>query len=297
PPFDSTAIGLAHNQISKKLVDLPYWNGGRNHVILLYEDQSLESLLETAGGNFGFAILLSSSSIPSYRLRTRFDLAIPLIRGDCSLLSYLHNEERLYPKKYLASFKGTRYPLIGTVRTRLARLFRPASPPPSRFLISTKCTNQTNAGASFWPITNEHLRCRDDELDYESAPSFVDLYHDSEFSLTPRGYGLATYRILEAMAAGSIPVVLADGYSMPFAPEYDFSACILHLPESLVTTDPYNRLGKILDTIPTSKKQQRKQKCLALVNLFRSKEKSPQEMSFLHAVRILQIRIYGFYDL
>ena len=38
----------------------------------------------------------------------------------------------------------------------------------------------------------------------------------SRFALVPRGYGLHSHRLLEAMSAGSIPVLVADDYVLPF---------------------------------------------------------------------------------
>ncbi len=53
--------------------------------------------------------------------------------------------------------------------------------------------------------------------------SFQDLMERSLFSLCPRGYGMTSFRIHEALKAGSIPVYLYDDEFLPFSDEFDFS--------------------------------------------------------------------------
>jgi hypothetical protein len=40
---------------------------------------------------------------------------------------------------------------------------------------------------------------------------YVDLMYDSVFALVPAGSGRHSYRYLEAMQSGAIPVILSDG--------------------------------------------------------------------------------------
>jgi hypothetical protein len=46
--------------------------------------------------------------------------------------------------------------------------------------------------------------------------SYEDLLDASVFSFVPRGDALFSYRLLEVMARGSIPVILSDGWVLPF---------------------------------------------------------------------------------
>jgi hypothetical protein len=57
----------------------------------------------------------------------------------------------------------------------------------------------------------------------------------SAFAGTPKGDNLFSYRFTEAMSAGAIPVVHADGWALPFSNELiDWKKCIVIIPEAQV---------------------------------------------------------------
>lgn len=53
----------------------------------------------------------------------------------------------------------------------------------------------------------------------------------SRFTLCPAGWSRWSFRIFEALEAGSIPVILSDYSVMPFADQLDWDAFSLYLPE------------------------------------------------------------------
>jgi len=92
---------------------LPYWDGGRNHVIFnLYSGTWPDYAEETLGFDFGLAIL-AKASMSSAHFRPGFDVSFPLFHkehpekgGDPGFVS-----GNTFPthKKHLLAFKGKRY--------------------------------------------------------------------------------------------------------------------------------------------------------------------------------------------
>lgn len=54
----------------------------------------------------------------------------------------------------------------------------------------------------------------------------------STFTLCPAGWSRWSYRVWEAVAAGSIPVILSDYMVRPFGDQLDWDAFALHVPEA-----------------------------------------------------------------
>ena len=72
----------------------------------------------------------------------------------------------------------------------------------------------------------------------QSDPAYLALLESSSFAFVPRGDAEFSYRLLEVMSAGCIPVVLADGLVLPFDRTIDWSTCSLHVSESKVLELP-----------------------------------------------------------
>lgn len=70
------------------------------------------------------------------------------------------------------------------------------------------------------------------DADYES------LLDSSVFAFVPRGDALFSYRLLEVLARGAIPVILSDGWVLPFDRTLDWSAIALRVPEAEVADLP-----------------------------------------------------------
>lgn len=62
-------------------------------------------------------------------------------------------------------------------------------------------------------------------------PAYVDLMAESEFAYVPRGDSLFSYRLLEAVSFGCIPVVMSDGWVLPFDRTIDWNAVAIRMPE------------------------------------------------------------------
>ena len=73
---------------------------------------------------------------------------------------------------------------------------------------------------------------RDVALAQGRALSYDEVMQRSVFTLCPAGYGRWSYRFNEALLAGSIPVLLADDYILPFADRIRWDDYCVVVPES-----------------------------------------------------------------
>jgi hypothetical protein len=83
-----------------------------------------------------------------------------------------------------------------------------------------------------------------------------ELISRSVFTLCPAGYGRWTYRWIEALSCGSIPVIISDGYILPFADKINWDDYVIKLPESelfnlpaMLKSMPHERILKMQDNI------------------------------------------------
>jgi hypothetical protein len=78
----------------------------------------------------------------------------------------------------------------------------------------------------------------------QDVKRFDELMSNSTFALCPRGYGNTSYRLVEAMQFGSIPVYISDVFSLPYNDVIDWnSISIIVKPEDLPKL--YNKLKTI----------------------------------------------------
>ncbi len=63
----------------------------------------------------------------------------------------------------------------------------------------------------------------------ETVAAYAGILARSRFTLCPRGVGSCSYRLFEAMRAGSVPVILSDELVLPAGP--DWEACSVRIPE------------------------------------------------------------------
>lgn len=62
---------------------------------------------------------------------------------------------------------------------------------------------------------------------------YAEVLSDSVFALAPRGYGMTSFRLYEAMAFGCIPVYISDVFTIPY-PELPWNQfCVFCQPEQL----------------------------------------------------------------
>jgi hypothetical protein len=67
---------------------------------------------------------------------------------------------------------------------------------------------------------------------------YTDLLAASTFAFVPRGDAMFSYRLLEAMSFGCIPIVLSDNWILPFDRTVEWSTIGLHLSEKDIPSLP-----------------------------------------------------------
>jgi hypothetical protein len=114
-----------------------------------------------------------------------------------------HTEGR---RKYLASFQGV---LSHPVRAALGQFHDG-----DKFII--KIVEK-----------NRHNTLKLDATAGRADDDYRDIMENADFAFIPRGDALFSYRLLEAMSFGCIPIILSDNWVLPFHRLIDWSSCSL----------------------------------------------------------------------
>lgn len=61
---------------------------------------------------------------------------------------------------------------------------------------------------------------------------FIDAFAQSKTALAPRGVELDSYRFMEAVSAGCIPILMGDEWELPFENRINYDSFCLRVPES-----------------------------------------------------------------
>eukprot|EP00111_Clytia_hemisphaerica_P004133 TCONS_00011825-protein len=168
--------------------------------------------------------MIARASSSLHGIRKGYDISIPLIPKDYPIKSIpiLDKDVTLLPlhRKYLMSFKGKRYLYgIGSMSRNSLYLIRN-----KKFVLLTTCRH----GKGWERYKDE--RCDTDNEEYDRY-DYNELLRNSTFCLIPRGRRLGSFRFLESMKYGCIPVLLSNGWDLPFKDLIDWSKFSLNIDE------------------------------------------------------------------
>lgn len=224
---DSLSEDYVRN-VPSRLQRLPFWNNGKNHVIFnLYSGTWPDYSENSLGFDPGQAILAKASmSIQS--MRHNFDISIPLFHKQFPLrggnTGFVNSNNFPANKKYLLAFKGKRYVHgIGSeTRNSLFHLHNGRD-----IVLITTCRH----GKSWREL--QDARCDEDNREYDRY-DYETLLQNSTFCLVPRGRRLGSFRFLEALQAGCIPVLLSNSWVLPFQSKIDWKQAAVWADERLL---------------------------------------------------------------
>lgn len=217
-------IGFYYNE--RFLHRLPYWSDGENH--LIWDPWDWDRVDRRS---LGKAILVTTNSVWHGIFDRLCDISVPVGA------QVVFPELRLHrARKYLAAFRGRvhGHRVYGERRKRMMGWHNP-----EHDVVISDTAHDAKAAAT--AATRGRILSRqtarknrnDDGTDDENAKvqqtdaRYFDLLN-STFSLIPDGNGPSTYRLIESMAAGMIPVFVDMGmYVKPFDTLVPWADCSL----------------------------------------------------------------------
>ncbi|KAL5110192.1 Exostosin-1b [Taenia crassiceps] len=198
--------------LHKRLSRLPYWSFQPG------SSQSMEGKRSRPGMNH-LLFILFPGSWPNYDVdELRMDVGNAMLaRASASKVRMRKGFDISFPlvtSNYPEAGQPPRYTFTEDARIRLTLL-----------------TSFKN-----WNLYAD-ARCAADNVYYETV-SYEELLHNSTFCLVPRGRRLGSFRFLEVLEAGCIPVLLANDWELPFSEVIDWSQAAVIADERTLSRLP-----------------------------------------------------------
>ncbi|XP_075070089.1 exostosin-1 [Mixophyes fleayi] len=227
---DQLSPQYVHN-LKSKVQNLHLWNNGRNHLIFNLYSGTWPDYTEDVGFDIGQA-MLAKASISADNFRPNFDVSIPLFSkdhprtgGEKGFLKF----NTIPPiRKYMLVFKGKRY-LTGIGSDTRNALYHVHNG--EDVVLLTTCKHGKD-----WQ-KHKDTRCDRDNTEYEKY-DYREMLHNATFCLVPRGRRLGSFRFLEALQAACVPVMLSNGWELPFSEVIDWNQAAVIGDERLLLQIP-----------------------------------------------------------
>jgi len=216
-------VGFNKQDLEYRLSQLPYWNNGQRHIVFDFTDSP-----NTFYSNKNVSVFKSAFSVEHYNPKKHISIPqFPRYRFPEAIINKYSKD-----KNKLVSFKGHPRKAHNPIRDKLFEMND------NKELIVKEFSNNPNDFEFKLGKTMEILPS-DDEY------SYLNLLFKSRFSLLPRGNGWAlSYRHIEAMNMGSIPIIISDNYVLPFSELIDWNSCSIRVKE--------NELDNLLEIVKSN---------------------------------------------
>ncbi|XP_042320099.1 exostosin-1 [Sceloporus undulatus] len=227
---DQLSPQYVHN-LRAKIQSLHLWNNGRNHVVFNLYSGTWPDYTEDVGFDIGHA-MLAKASISTENFRPNFDVSIPLFSKDHPRTGgekgFLRFNTIPPLRKYMLVFKGKRY-LTGIGSDTRNALYHVHNG--EDVVLLTTCKHGKD-----WQ-KHKDSRCDRDNAEYEKY-DYREMLHNATFCLVPRGRRLGSFRFLEALQAACVPVMLSNGWELPFSEVIDWNQAAVIGDERLLLQIP-----------------------------------------------------------
>ncbi len=204
----------ASQTISNNLAALPFWNEGRNHILFELSDAPCMPY------STGYAIS-AKSGLSEFHLRKGLDISLPLF----GMVEFTAEQRHTPPgsRRFLLTFRGTRSERSDAMRNELYRIHNGED---IVLLIACRWFGQSYFQDYIVPDDT----CKEQEASFQQF-TFTELSVESKFALIVEGFGYSSFRLVEMMSAGSIPVICVDHYVLPYADILDWENFSIRVPE------------------------------------------------------------------
>lgn len=246
---------IAHHDNIHETMQSSSWNGGRNHYIYGLTKPITDINYEMAA--------LGSVVATDAQFRSGYDISLPLPALWSPPTSANKNHLDLHrPRRVLLSFKGS-------VQDTLQPYYQ------HRWLaaeywygekdveIDVQCKHKTLRGPM---ITLK-------SYDHSSRQHFDDLMINATFGFCPGGSHVTSFRFTEVLSVGGVPVILPEVVA-PFAPEMDWSGCVVRVSQARVVDLP-----RILRAMPAEEIHRRQKECQRLYRFIQNEPGKPMGLT------------------
>ncbi|KAF3422411.1 hypothetical protein E2986_02534 [Frieseomelitta varia] len=199
---------LKLQEVSQALKALSFWNNGENHLIFNMVPGSVPDYNTVIDVPVGKA-MIAGAGMSSLTYRSGFDISLPVYSPLVNNLKPNFNNKR--PWLVISSQMN--------INSAFEQdLLEVKSMSPKDILILGTCLHYSSM--------NSAIRCAGEEV-YK----YPNVLQTATFCLVIRGARLGQSTLLECMAAGSIPVIIADSLIMPFHGTIDWTRAAIFIRE------------------------------------------------------------------